>query len=582
MNKFALFLKASLLDPLIRSFKRFTEAIVLSVLLVILGIINLETNRALVLLTELLPFLWLTLPLLIFKTLLVERIGLKRLWNYLLSGAALVITVSFYLLMRYVFITTDVINVFRMGIAWIVIIVAALLVQYFPKRENFTYYLVFLMTKIFLTVFYAAVLYGGLFGIFASIEALFGANLSNFIYIDLFIAVIGLVAVPVFVGFIPNLNDEMTEDDYHKVWRTVFAFIIVPLIMIFSAILVFYIITSPANSNYFGLVYLISALVTVFLTLAMNFFLEKFEGDYPHVRFFNKYWPFVMLAILIGFFYELIVALLAQGFTLNTSIYLYAGIALLALSIVRVIKKPLRLGHGQILGVTSIIAGVTVAFIPFVNFLSLTTYSMNNRFEKLLTDLGMLENGEVIHSPDELEEEEKQSISQYVLSFGDIGFNRIRCLPDDFELEDFYEVFGFELDYYTNSERIFLSYGCDEAVVDLGAMNASGYTDFLYVSSVLEEGDGGVYSTTFDDESGVWSLLKNDLAYIDVAFSDVIESFYLEFDVATNYQLDLYTDLKYTPLSDDYDLYVKTIDGAYVTSDDSYLFYSAEFYIGVK
>lgn len=48
MNKFVLFLKTTLLDPFIRSFKRFTDSIVLSVLLVMLGITSQELNGSIV------------------------------------------------------------------------------------------------------------------------------------------------------------------------------------------------------------------------------------------------------------------------------------------------------------------------------------------------------------------------------------------------------------------------------------------------------------------------------------------------------------------------------------------------------
>lgn len=112
MNKFTLFLKTSLVDPFIRSFQRFTDSIVLSILLVILGIVNLEVAPAFFL-TEMLPFLWLTLPLLVFKTLLIERLNMKSFWKYVLAGGALLITVSFYLFMRYVFVATPSFNSFR-------------------------------------------------------------------------------------------------------------------------------------------------------------------------------------------------------------------------------------------------------------------------------------------------------------------------------------------------------------------------------------------------------------------------------------------------------------------------------------
>ena len=184
MNKFALFLKASLLDPFIRSFQRFTDSIILSILLVIFSIVNLETRGGLALFGEMLPFLWLTLPLLIFKSLLVERIGLNNLWKYLLAGGALIVTISFFLITRFWLTTTDVFLSIRLSAAWVVAILLALIVNYFPKRENFAFYVVFLLTKFFVTIFYGVVLYGGIFAILASIEALFGINLSEFSHID--------------------------------------------------------------------------------------------------------------------------------------------------------------------------------------------------------------------------------------------------------------------------------------------------------------------------------------------------------------------------------------------------------------
>ncbi|MFA7020181.1 MAG: hypothetical protein WC215_01295, partial [Bacilli bacterium] len=158
MNKFALFLKTSLLDPLIRSFQRFTDSIVLSILLVIFTIFNLETQGGLAIFGEMLPFLWLSLPLLIFKNLLVERIGLKEFWKYILTVIALIITISFFLITRFWLVTTNLVFSFRMAATWIIAVLLVLLVNYFPKRENFAYYLVFLLTKFFVTLFYAVVL----------------------------------------------------------------------------------------------------------------------------------------------------------------------------------------------------------------------------------------------------------------------------------------------------------------------------------------------------------------------------------------------------------------------------------------
>ncbi|MFA7068737.1 MAG: hypothetical protein WC127_07195 [Acidaminococcaceae bacterium] len=583
MNKFALFLKTTLLDPFIRSFKRFTDSIVLSVLLVILAIVSQELNGSVVFLAEILPFLWLTLPLLIFKTLLVERLNMRTYWQFVLSAVSLIITASIYLLLKYVFPATNIIFSLRMSTLWIVFIVLALIVNYFPKKDNFAHYLVLLLTKLFLTIFYAAVLYGGLFAILASIEALFAINFSSYIYIDLFIAVIGLVAVPVFVGFIPRINEIIDDNDYHKIWRTVFAFIIVPLIMLFSAILIVYILTSFANTNYYGTIYLISALVTVFLSLAMIFLLEQFEADYPHIRFFNKYWPFVMVAVMIGFFYELILALVSQGFTLTTSIYFYLGLALLALLLVRLIKLSYKLGHGQIIGATSFVTAITIAFVPFINILNLATYSANIRFETLLTQAGMLVDGEIIPADNDVTTEQKNAISNYVISFQDIGFERIRCLPQDFKLADFEDVFGFSQSFAYNPDYAYLAYGTNVEVIDFSNMNSASYQDFLYISSLnLYQDIESEYSSTYDGVSGIWTLLKDDLEVIEINMAEALENFYELFETSVDYELDLYTQLKYTPSNEEFDVYFIGISGLFSLTEETYSVSEANFYLGIK
>lgn len=451
---------------------------------------------------------------------------MQTVWQYVLSAVSLITTISIYLFMKYVFTATNIIFSLRISALWIVFIILALIVNYFPKKENFAHYLVFLLTKLFLTIFYVVVLYGGLFAIFASIEALFAINFSSFIYIDLFIAVIGLVAVPVFVGFIPRIDEGLNDGDYHKIWRTVFAYIVVPLIMLFSAILIIYILTSFANTNYYGTIYLVSALITVFLSLAMIFLLEKFEIDYPHVRFFNKYWPFVMVAIIVGFFYELILALVNQGFTLMTSIYFYLGLALLALLLVRLIKLSYKLGHGQIIGATSFVTAITIAFVPFINILNLATYSANIRFETLLTQAGMLVDGEIIRADSDVTTEQKHAISYYIISFQDIGFERIRCLPQDFELADFESVFGFPQSFMENPDYTYLAYGTNVEVIDFSNMNSASYQDFLYISSLnLYQDIESEYSSTYDGVSGIWTLLKDDLEVIEINMAEALEIF---------------------------------------------------------
>ncbi|MCK9304918.1 MAG: hypothetical protein M0P27_05925, partial [Bacteroidales bacterium] len=190
--------------------------------------------------------------------------------------------------------------------------------------------------------------------------------------------------------------------------------------------------------------------------------------------------------------------------------------------------------------------------------------------------------GEVVPAGPEVTRELKGEISVSILSFRDLGYDRIRCLPDDFVLDDFEEVFGFELyDYYTD-DRIPLNYYASYDVIDFSEMNANTYTDFLYMPSLLTyEENEGTFAYIYDLDTGLWSLSKNDVDYVAIDMGQVISTFYARFDVATDFSLDLYTDLKYTPLSNAYDVYFVGISGTYDPSEDTYYVAEAQFYLGI-
>jgi len=585
MSKFASFLKATLLDPFIRSFFRFTETIICALLFSVLSIINLEIQRAWPFLDGFLPYLWMMLPLLVFKTLLLERLDLKSYWKYLFTGLIIAFIFAFYLLMVIVFPAAAYTTFYglRMSLAWLIAVLAVLLVNYFPRRENFATYIVYLLTKFFVTIFYAAVLYGGLFGILTSIEGLFSVNLGQYIFIDLLFLIVGLIAVPVFIGFIPSARGEMSDNDYHKIWRTVFSFIIIPIILIFSAILLVYIVTSVFNTRYYPSVYLIASLITAFATIAMIFLLEKYEKDTPHLRFFARVWPIVMLANLAGFAYELIMQIIKDGFDLSTTTYLYLGLAVLFLVIIRVVRKPLKLlGHGQSIGVSLIAASIMVGFMPFINVLNVATYSANARFARMLDEYGMVEDGEIVHADEELSAEQKSVLSSLVISFNDIGFDRIELLPDGFTLDMFESIFGFPCDIGAE-ETIYLTYSAAGDLIDLSSLEAEGYSHLLFIPQISTlEMVVDAYSYLYDFGTGIWQLEENNLPLAQVDLIDALEYFHAEIGASSADELDWFSDLKYVSPTDDFDIYVTSICGQYEPQEDVYSVTSASFYLGIK
>ncbi|MFA6780607.1 MAG: hypothetical protein WCR77_00235, partial [Bacilli bacterium] len=167
--------------------------------------------------------------------------------------------------------------------------------------------------------------------------------------------------------------------------------------------------------------------------------------------------------------------------------------------------------------------------------------------------------------------------------FGDLGYDRIRCLPDDFVLDDFEEVFGFELYNYYANDHIPLTYYANFSIIDFEVMNAGTYTDFVYVPSLLSYDESeGIYTYQYDDEICIWSLSKDAVDYVEIDMGEVIESFYTRLDVTSDFSLDLYTDLKYTPASNDFDVYFVGISGIFNPSEETYYVAEAQFYLGVN
>lgn len=583
MNKFATFLKISLLDPLIRSFFRFTDAIVWSVVLVVLSILNLELNVGSFPLGDIVRVAWLMLPYLIFKTLLLERIKMPSYWKYLMTLVVVGLAVAYYFLKD--LNPNEGIEMMRLATLWVIGILAALIVSYFPKRANLPTYIVYLASKFFATVFYSAVLYGGLTAVFASIEALFSVTMPIYFYIEMFFCILGLVAVPVGLGFIPEMTRDMGLEQYNKIWKTVFSLIVLPIVTVFSFILVVYVVTSTFNSNYYPYVYMVASLGTAVVGLITLFVLEPFKNDSPHIHLFSRWWPFVMLAILVGFYVEWIRSAIENGFSLDTSIYLFGSIWAVVCIVLYLIKKfPFGMQTGQTFASALVATMVIGMFVPYVNVVSLTTISLNRRFEEMLGDYGMLENGEIVYPDAALTAAQEIKLSNLVVSFSQVGYDRITLLPEGFGFTDFEAVFGFPPDVNTgNPEFMEISYDTG-TFNDLSGILAEGYDQLIYFETYADhhlstEG----YTLVGDQEGTTWQITITDpLTAVSLPIAEITQGFYETLGVSTKTDLTLY-DLGYQGVATDatYTLYFKYISAVYVSSTASVNVNAFAAYLGV-
>jgi len=496
MNKFTQFLKTSLLDPFVRSFFRFTETLIASVILIILTIINNET-RNIDLFNPILRAIWLLLPLLVFVTLTVERFKLRKLWKYIMACAALVIVIAYYFASG--FEPEQSIEMMRFAGLLGMSALLALCVPYFPHRENFATYTMYLASKMFATIFYAGVLYGSLVAIFASIESLFSVNFGTYIYMNLLIIIVGLVAIPIFLGFIPAHDYQMTPSDYNKIWKTVFSFIIVPFVAIFSVILLIYIVTATFNQNYYPDVFIIATIGVGIIGLASLFALEPFIKETLHLAFFRKYWPYLFGAILIGYVIEVIREIIDSGFTMGNTTSIYLGIWLIAMTIMKIINKNLfKIANGQTLFLSSIDTLFLILLFPFINVVNIATYQYNADIKAVLTKYDMIENGVIVKRTD-LTQEQQSEIARVVSRAAEVGYQRIHYLPDGYSYTDFETVFGFPPYIIHDGENpyVYIAAYLDTPFINLAELPTyDRFYDFRYLPSEDDSTDSFIVNIT--------------------------------------------------------------------------------------
>jgi len=576
MNKFVHFLKVTIYDPLVSSFFRFTETLILSVIIVILTIINSELHLQ-VLLRPVLRSLWLLLPLLVLITLVEERFRLKKRWRYILMGVAFLGIIGHYFYIRYE--PSEFVDFLRYFSIVGMSAILALCVPYFPKRENFPIFVMYLATKLFATVFYAGVLYGSLVAIIASIEALFNVSLSDYIYINLFIAVVGLVAIPIFLGFVPAQDRELGLEDYHKIWKTVFSFIILPVIIAFSLILLVYIVTSTFNQNYYPDVFLIATVGVGFVGLATLLSLEPFIKETAHINFFSKYWPYLIGAITIGYFVETIRLIVQNGFSTGNATYLYLGVWLAAIVIVRIVKKPLfKFTYGQTFFLALVDTVFLISMFPFVNVVNIATYQANADFRRVLEKYDMLVDGAIVARTD-LETVEQQEILAIFSSSMDIGYSRLKYLPKGFTLDQFEAVFGFQFDWYVPEEDIIqFEWSVEEEIIDVGMLPAY---DYLYFIGQFPIADVTLGALSIDVDGDDYTFTHAEFTFTISMYDVVVE---LREGISLNYGEYPLTSLTYEGIEGTatYTLYIRGIAGLLNLTLETLTLYSCGAVLGIN
>ena len=349
--------------------------------------------------------------------------------------------------------------------------------------------------SLFNSLFFSGVIFAGISIIIAATDQLIlsvdfraYSHTSNIVFI-LFTPMYFLSLVPVYPGTVNQNKDkgitDLQEETINKAaycpkfLEVLISYILIPLIAVFTIILLIYIIQNIGGAFWKDNL-LEPMLVTYSITVILVYILAS-EIENKFTIFFRRVFPKVLVPIVIFQIISSIISLTDTGIT-HTRYYVilfgvFAAVAGILMSLLPVRK------NGVIAAMLIIFTVISV--VPPVDAFTISRWSQINTVENVLLKNDMLENNKIKPNAS-IPEKDKQTITNAMNYLNYMEYlDKVEWLPADFDLyNDFHDTFGFheyEPPRNTN-ESVYLS------IEQQVPINISGYDTFLY-SNVYFPGD---------------------------------------------------------------------------------------------
>lgn len=490
------------------SIRRFPQTIGLSIACVILLIYNSELgNEAskdlIENLVKVTMVLGLGIPISLCINIFFERLKeFKRIVFYrtYIGGTIFLILYYYFLLKDF-----DMVSITRfMGIN-LIFYLAFIFIPYVPKKENFELYVIKGFTRFLITALYSAVLFFGISAILLTIDKLFDVNIKGKIYYYTWLNVVGVFSTTFFLAGIPKSDEKVAFEDYSKLIRVLVLYIVIPLITIYTAILYAYftkiIVTRQWPEG------LVSHLVLWYSTISVIvlFFITPLRNRIKWVNLYMKIYPKTILPLLIMMFISIGIRIREYGVTENRYFVVVLGIWVMLSMIYFSFKKKL----------TNIVLPITLTIIIFISIFgpfssySISKYSQNKRFEKILLENNMIINGKVVKATSKISEKDVREISSIIRYFKDNhSIEDIEVLPKDFTIKDMEKVLGikYKSEYNYPNEKTNFYYSIENRTK---AIDIKGY-DYLFNINNMKNGtDKDSLNVYYEIDSTVFKIIKD-------------------------------------------------------------------------
>ncbi len=437
----------NIIKALYASIRRFPLTIVVSSALVVMLIIMNEQRSSasrefLETLQRVSMIIALGIPLSLCIQLLFEKKrAVKRKHQFLIHIAGIA-----FLLMYYFFLLKDfeMVSMTRYAAVSIFMCLAFLYIPWFGNKEGYEFYIVKVLESGLITVIYSAVLYVGISAMFFSIDQLFSVAIDSKFYYYTFLIIAGIFSPTQFLSKIPYSDADLSDTKYPKALNILLLYIVIPLILAYMGILYAYFIKIIVTGVW--PVGVVSHLVLWYsvITVGVIFFIFPIHEENKLAKKFLFFFPKIILPILGMMFFSIGLRIQQYGVTENRYFVVVLGLWVLGMMLYFSITKKLR---NIIIPISLSILVLNAVVGPFSSF-SVSKWSQNRRFERVLVQNKMLEGEKIVHADRELSEESKTQISM-ILDYFDKNHSlkEVKYIPKDFKMKDMNDVFGFPFTY---------------------------------------------------------------------------------------------------------------------------------------
>lgn len=467
-------------------------------------------------LTRLAMVFALGIPLSLCIKLLFERykqfgVSLKILVYALASGA---LVVYYFSLLK----DLEMVSMVRYVALSFSLYLGFLFIPYISKKEDFELYIIKIITRFFITVIYAVVLFLGLAAIIFTVDELLGIAVQGKSYFYTWLFIAGMFSPIFFLGGVPQVDESLEDYKYPNFFKILLLYIVMPLLSIYMVILYIYFAKIIVTRTWpIGLV---SHLVLWYSALcaAIIFLIAPIKNN-VWVNKFIFFLPKLILPILVMMFISMGIRINAYGITENRYFVMILGIWVFCMMLYISFRKVHR---NVILPISLSIIAIISVFGPLSSF-SVSMFSQNSRMSDILVRNEMLIDNKIIRPKADISEKDKKEVSAILQYFErNHSLEDVKYLEKGFAIKDMDKTFGFAYKdpYQQDTRETYFSYNANQATE---ALDISGYEYFFDMRTYKNTLVQGNLKVEFLQQKGEVNIINVKDTIYSLKLSEIIK-----------------------------------------------------------